>query len=91
MICGGNVLASMERNWPPDNIKLENVCICGYACKCKYRSIWSERQRPINLMMSGSTLAHSRAIAPPARRARAEMSDEARPRVGNNTVAARRR
>lgn len=42
----------------------------------------SERQRPTILMRSGSTWAQSRAMAPPARRERDEISEGRRPKAG---------
>ena len=64
----------------------------GAACKCKYRSISSERQRPSNRITSVSTLAHSSALAPAARRHLAETSEGRNPSdAGVKYVTAARR
>mmetsp|Transcript_18603 Transcript_18603/g.38900 ORF Transcript_18603/g.38900 Transcript_18603/m.38900 type:complete len:184 (-) Transcript_18603:2661-3212(-) len=56
-------------------------CIRGQAVVCRYRIIASERQRPRSLILSVSTLLRRRAIAPPARIKRVEMSRRAKPRL----------
>jgi len=52
----------------------------------------SDRQRPSSWILSLSTSAHKRAMAPPARRLRASMSFVEKPRVASprTRTAARR-
>ena len=54
--------------------------IRGRAWACRYRNIASDFQRPTRRMVSASTLPQRSAMAPPARRLRALMSDAAKPR-----------
>jgi hypothetical protein len=57
-------------------------------CIVRYRSISSDRHRPMSDMISGSTLALRRAFAPAARRQRAETSLDKNPREGPKKVTA---
>ena len=76
---------------PPLSMRREKFCITGPACRCKYRSISSERHLPNRRIMSPSTLAHSSALAPAARRQRAETSVGRKPSAGPRKWTARRR
>ena len=55
------------------------VAMAGTACVCKYRNIASDFQRPTSLIVSVSTRAHRRAVAPPGRRERAVSLEGSRP------------
>jgi hypothetical protein len=59
---------------PLVSICLANCRVCGLAEICKYRIIASDFQRPSSWMEFVSTLAQSRAVAPPARRERVSIS-----------------
>jgi hypothetical protein len=63
----------------------------GNAWTCRYRSISSDFQRPRSLILSVSTAAHSRAIAPEERKDRIEMSLGVMPQVAPMAATAVRR
>lgn len=62
----------------------------GKACTCKYLNISLLRQQPKRWMMSVSTLAQRRAMAPLALQERIEMSTAEIPYAAPITVVVRR-
>ena len=89
-MAGGTLWWDSMRNWPPQIMAGARCIIWGYAWRCRYRSISSDRQRPTSLIMSVSTWPHRSAMAPPARSARAEMAAAGMPSSGRAAAALRK-
>jgi hypothetical protein len=81
----------MKEKNPCCTISVDNGATMGRAWTWRYRSISSDLQRPKSRILSGSTSAHSNAMAPLERRERMEMSCGVIPTVVPRVVQAVRR
>jgi hypothetical protein len=72
-------------------MRLTKGVTMGRACTCRYRNILSDRQRPSRQILSVSTSAHNRAMAPLERSDLTDISEAAMPTVEPRAVAVTRR
>jgi hypothetical protein len=76
--CGSGVFG-MRVKCPWRSMAGARLATTGNAWTWRYRSISSDLHRPSRRILSVSTLAQSRAMAPDDRRERTEMSEEVMP------------